>query len=308
MSYNFEICKNCSAHAGYIKYRLNGKTSRNANVWACKECGSHYIDYLDPIERIEQTIEPLNLDVLVKVQHYDFQDRHAKHIDLIQQLREIKGLSVLDIGCGGGMFLSLLKQKGADVCGLELSESALLYARSCGLTVHNYPIEHEFWQSQYTQKFDIVTMWDVIEHVNFPYDMLKAAASLLKSGGLICISTPSRDGFYYRLGALTYKLSMGKFPTFLNVIYSNHLFGHKQMLSTRELKQLFDRVGIKPLLQKKIHELSLPYRNYLKKFFLPDILVDVLCPFVALFFKTFRIHNKIIAIGQKCAVTDRQIA
>jgi 2-polyprenyl-6-hydroxyphenyl methylase/3-demethylubiquinone-9 3-methyltransferase len=255
------------------------------------------------LENIEQTDTSQNQNLIRNIQHYNFQDRHSTHIALIQNIRQIEGLKVLDVGCGGGMFISLLKEKGAEVYGLELSDSALACALSCGLTVHKYPIEHEFWQERYGPIFDVVTIWDVIEHANFPFNMLKAAVGLLKYNGLVCISTPSRDGLYYRLGALSYKLSIGKFPTFLNMMYSNHVFGHKQILSNRELKRLFDRVGVKMLHQDKIHELSLPYRNYLKKFYLPDFMVKILCPFVVLFFKIFRIHNKIIAVGQKEAAS-----
>ncbi len=161
---------------------------------------------------------------------------------------------MLDIGCGGGLFLSLLKEKGADVIGIELSDSRAQYAKSKhNLDIDKHPIESDHWQKGYADFFDAVTLWDVIEHVNYPQQTLQSAVNVLKPGGLLLIDTPCRDSFYHRFGDFTYKLSGGKYPTFLDAMYSSHLFGHKQIFSTAEMKHLFTSVGLDVIDLHKFH-------------------------------------------------------
>jgi len=186
------------------------------------------------------------------------------------------------------------------VIGIELSDSRAQYARTKhGLEINKYPIEHEFWQKSYANCLDAVALWDVIEHVNYPFEALQSAANVLKPGGLLLIDTPCRDSFYHQFGALTYRLSGGKFPSFLNAMYSSHLFGHKQIFSTGEMKNLFESVGLEVIDLHKFHELSFPYEFYLKKLFKSEALVQLLLPAVRIFFKIFKIQNKMLVIGRK---------
>ena len=184
--------------------------------------------------------------------------------------------------------------------GIELSDSRAHYARTRhDLPIDKHPIESNFWQNGYAQHFDAVTLWDVIEHVNYPQQTLQSAVKVLKPGGLLLIDTPCRDSFYHRLGELTYKLTGGRFPTFLNAMYSAHLFGHKQIFSTSEMKKLFESVGLQVIELRKFHELSFPYEFYLKKLFKSQLLVNLLLPAVHVFFKIFKIQNKMLVIGRK---------
>lgn len=297
--YNFTVCKICSAHAGRLRYKLS-----NANVFVCSRCGFHYTDYLDSIE----IIEPAELKALtVEERNYiknDLQhnkERFRTHVDTVRRFHPtLKELKVLDIGCGGGLFLFLLKHEGADVLGTELNDTRIAYAQNTyGVTVRPYPVEHKFWQTKYHNAFDVVTLWDVIEHVNFPVETLRAAVTLLKPGGHVFLDTPCRDAFYHRVGSITYWFSMGQLPTFLNSMYSNHCFGHKQIFTTGEIRRLFNTAGLETLEIKKFHELSFPYEFYLKKLLKSSLLVTITLPMVKFFFKVFKIKNKILAVGKK---------
>jgi len=128
---------------------------------------------------------------------------------------------------------------------------------------------------------------------------LQCAANVLKKGGWLLIDTPCRDSFYHHFGELTYRLTRGKYPTFLNAMYSSHLFGHKQIFSTSEMRKLFEALGLELVDLHKFHELSFPYEFYLRKLFKSELLVRLLLPLVGIFFKLFKIQNKMLVVGKK---------
>jgi 2-polyprenyl-6-hydroxyphenyl methylase/3-demethylubiquinone-9 3-methyltransferase len=276
---------------------------KNANVYVSAE-GFHFIDYLDPVAEISPEIDASQLtdqeSAYIETQLQANLKKFQNQADILSKHLPLQNANVLDIGCGGGLFLSLLKQAGAEVIGIELSDSRAQYAKTKhGLEINKHPIENEFWQKGYADHFDAVTLWDVIEHVNYPFEALQSAANVLKQGGLLLIDTPCRDSFYHQFGAFTYRLTSGKFPTFLNAMYSSHLFGHKQIFSTAEMKNLFESVGLEVIDLHKFHELSFPYEFYLKKLFKSEAIVRLLLPAVRIFFKIFKIQNKMLVVGRK---------
>lgn len=266
--------------------------------------GFHFIDYLDPVADIPAEIDASQLtdaeSSYIETQLQANLQKFRNQVDILKRHLPLRGAKVLDIGCGGGLFLSLLKHEGAEVTGIELSDSRAQYAKTKhDLEIHKRPIETDFWQKGYEGHFDAVTLWDVIEHVNFPFQALACAVNVLKPSGLFLIDTPCRDGFYYRFGEFTYKLTGGRLPTFLNAMYSSHLFGHKQIFATHEMRQLFEAVGLKIVDLHKFHELSFPYEFYLKKLFRSRSIIRMLLPAVKIFFKIFKIQNKMLVFGRK---------
>lgn len=112
-----------------------------------------------------------------------------------QQLKVVRKYcsagSLLDIGCGAGFFLSLARQHNYVCTGLELSDdSARIGREKFKLSVYKDV------QDIQGSRFDIITLFDVIEHVLDPNRLLTEAVSLLKPDGLLIISTPMHDGLF----------------------------------------------------------------------------------------------------------------
>jgi 2-polyprenyl-3-methyl-5-hydroxy-6-metoxy-1,4-benzoquinol methylase len=109
-------------------------------------------------------------------------DRLARFVDL-------KGARFLDIGCAAGILLAAARNRGANVLGLEISQSAAEMARKTfGLEVlTGRPQDHVLPD----ESFDVVCMIDVIEHVLWPRQDLAIVSRILKRGGLLCLLTPN---------------------------------------------------------------------------------------------------------------------
>lgn len=117
------------------------------------------------------------------------------HLDFVRRWAE-QG-TVLDIGCSTGLFLNEAKQAGFDVAGVEFSGSSAQFARNqFQLSVTDGDI-HAFDGAPGT--VDVLTMFDVIEHVRDPARDILAAHRLIKPGGLFILSTPNIDGLFPRL-------------------------------------------------------------------------------------------------------------
>src|SRR5690242_2756743 len=290
---NIDTLKKHPAESARLTYKL-----RNANVYVSSE-GFHFTDYLDPVEEISPEINRSQLtdqeSTYIETQLQANARKFNHQVEVLKKHLPVQKTRVLDIGCGGGLFLSLLQQQGAEVMGIELSDSRAQYASTKhGLEIHKQPIESDFWQKGYANDFEAVTLWDVIEHVNYPFQTLQCAVNVLKTGGVLLIDTPCRDSFYHQMGELTYRLSGGRFPTFLNAMYSSHAFGHKQIFSTAEMKELLKSCGLEVVQLQKFHELSFPYEFYLRKLLRSEALVMLSRPFVKAFFRLFKIRNKML--------------
>lgn len=108
---------------------------------------------------------------------------HLKHLD---KLHPNKG-RLLDVGAYTGAFMYLAKNRGWQVEGVEPSHWGIKQAKNH----YNLGIKHGILKSGYfkNSSFDVVTMWDVIEHFPDPLASLKIASNYLKSGGTIAMTT-----------------------------------------------------------------------------------------------------------------------
>ncbi len=105
--------------------------------------------------------------------------------------------SILDIGCGTGLFLHLAHEAGLYVRGIELSDSAVEYARArYGLDVHHGTLKNAELPDE---SFDIVTMWHVLEHLPNPVEALRRVARVLRPGGLLLLGVPNIDSIEARI-------------------------------------------------------------------------------------------------------------
>jgi 2-polyprenyl-6-hydroxyphenyl methylase/3-demethylubiquinone-9 3-methyltransferase len=157
-----DALKKDPAANAHLRYRL-----KNANVYV-SQVGYHFTDTLDPVGEIPPEIDGSRLTpeeaTYIETQLQANSQKFSHQVEIFKRHLPLQGAKVLDIGCGGGLFLSLLKREGANVLGIELSDSRAHYATTKhGLEIHKRPIESDFWQTGYKNHFDAVTLWDVID-------------------------------------------------------------------------------------------------------------------------------------------------
>lgn len=106
-----------------------------------------------------------------------------------------KGGKLLDIGCSNGKFLKYAEEIGFEVWGIDIDRKAIEAAIASGLTRVKCISLDDFLQYALKEgvRFDVVTMWDVLEHLNAPRDYIKKISSLLKESGFIAGTVPNRN-------------------------------------------------------------------------------------------------------------------
>jgi 2-polyprenyl-3-methyl-5-hydroxy-6-metoxy-1,4-benzoquinol methylase len=102
-----------------------------------------------------------------------------------------RGQKVLDVGCGEGNFLAKVQGKGAIASGIELNRKAAKIAKDKGIHVHE-----ELLQShQLIDFYDVVTSFQVLEHVADPLAFVQGCIKVLRPGGTLVIGVPNDDSF-----------------------------------------------------------------------------------------------------------------
>jgi 2-polyprenyl-3-methyl-5-hydroxy-6-metoxy-1,4-benzoquinol methylase len=104
----------------------------------------------------------------------------------------------LDVGCAAGFCMAALRDRGFEVHGLEVSETIASHAREqLGFeTIFIGTLESAPYPDHW---FDLITMWDVVEHVPDPRALLERARTLLKPDGLLVLETQNIDSRFAQL-------------------------------------------------------------------------------------------------------------
>jgi SAM-dependent methyltransferase len=103
---------------------------------------------------------------------------------------------LLDFGCGGGSFLQRMGGLGWQVTGLDMSATTVCRVRAeLGLRVLVGSLPHPELEPE---NFDVITMWQSLEHVHQPREVLQEAFRLLTPGGKLLVAVPNIDSLAYR--------------------------------------------------------------------------------------------------------------
>ncbi len=192
----------------------------------CRECG---LVYANP--RWDSSVVRDNYTVVEDPTYVE--ERDGRVLTFSRNLRPFEGLvaansttrRLLDVGCHIGVMVELAQQRGWEAWGIEPSTWASEQARARGLHVITATMAEAGLEDNY---FDVVTMWDVIEHLTDPLAELGQVRRVLKPGGIVAIHTMDIESLFARL--------MGKrWPWFMEM--------HLYYFSPRTLRMMLTKQG-----------------------------------------------------------------
>ena len=176
-----------------IRTKLRHDIERN--VLQCQDCG---IVYLEPQEKnlkefyskdYRNIYTPIIGKIVDSKESFDiYLPYQQARIDLIKEKLNPE-MKALDIGCSSGHFLYALKPYVEEVTGIEFNkENAEFVNKVLGIQVHTCPIEDTDISMEH---FDLITAFQVLEHIDKPLEFLKTISKYLKPGGLLYIEIPN---------------------------------------------------------------------------------------------------------------------
>jgi 2-polyprenyl-3-methyl-5-hydroxy-6-metoxy-1,4-benzoquinol methylase len=193
----------------------------------CKNCGMVFVRQIPTLQVLSEHYKNYTYDRNVFVSPITIQ-RYNEILDGFEKYRSANTL--LDIGCGVGLFLEVAIKRGWNVYGTEYSEKAIEIAESKGIKMKKGALNPKVFEDI---KFDVITSFEVIEHINNPQQEMKSIMQLLRAGGLFYCTTPNFNALsrYY----LKAHYSVIEYPE------------HLSYYTPKTLKYLCKKEGLQPL-------------------------------------------------------------
>lgn len=138
--------------------------------------------------------------------------------------RYVRPGRIADVGCGTGLFLAVARRRGWEPTGVDASVDATRHAREhFGLDVRTGDFAEVL---QAGERFDAVTMWDVIEHARDPVGLLRAAHGCLAPRGVLGLATPNQRSILDVVAGALYRASGGRIVAPLEKFYIDQHFAY----------------------------------------------------------------------------------
>jgi len=181
-------CPLCGSRAFHTRVVKHGFT-----YVTCSHCGFVYVNPQFTSEAIhtvyndEDVREFFFRELLLPYVERDQKPEFERRIGEIRKHVRNPHPRLLDVGCAAGLFLSIASAHGFEAEGLELNQSYIEFIKN------NRPLKVQAKLLEAIgypdASFDVVTLWDVLEHLPNPVDTLGEVARILKSNGVVALTT-----------------------------------------------------------------------------------------------------------------------
>jgi len=243
------VCPNCKSSEHRLKIK-----EKDFLIVECLSCGLVFL--LNPPD--ESVIYEDYYQINFKGKDYNAESGfpHLREIFEINNqrtklIKEItadrESINILDIGCGSGLFLKSCKDQGIRGEGIDVSNTALGFAKNeFGLTVYNKTTDELIKEYK---KYDLITLWHVLEHFLEPVDELHKIKELLKPKGILIIEVPNLKSIKFRLNGNKWK-------------GGNHPLYHRSFFTSKTLSNTLAESGYSSVSRLKF-TYQLSERSYL---------------------------------------------
>lgn len=181
------------------------------NIYECKKCGLIFVNPQPTAKELSKHYpkqyyslkgkEPRKLKVKLYQIFFSKSNFFLKLILsplklLLRSTKVVKDGKFLDVGCGSGEFLLLMKKFKMDCYGVEPSRIDKTFVKKHKLKIFNGTLKKAKYPKNY---FDVITLSWVFEHLTNPSETLKELARILKPNGSLIISVPQSRSLMYKL-------------------------------------------------------------------------------------------------------------
>ncbi len=229
-------CKVCSSSENVLMkkivsgYKMNGSSVRSKfSIFRCLNCD---IMWAEPV---------LGQDILLECYDREYYETYSRNADYKKmyfenrlnelELHTRRG-KVLDIGCGDGFFLYLARERGWESRGVEASLAAV------GFAVEKYKVDVFYGPLEKINSkkgdFNLITLWNVLEHMDDPLSSLDAIRDLLQAEGILAIETPNYRNIWFKYRVLE------------NALFGADgldIPGHRQLFTPNALRYMLNKAG-----------------------------------------------------------------
>ena len=252
------VCPICGgkSHKKHLEGKDHNVSGEVFTITECVGCGFRFTNPRPKEKNIYKYYQSKNYishsstkkGLINKVYHLVRSYQFYKKKEVIQQSSNIRKGKILDIGCGTGDFLKYMASSGWEADGIETDKGAKEVAEK----KLGKKIEEKLDLLDGENKYDVISMWHVLEHVYNAEDYLKKINKLLKKGGVLVVGVPncaSYDAKKYKENWVAYDL-----PIHLSHFRKNNIkeLAKKGSFILKNIKPLFfDAYYISMLSAKK---------------------------------------------------------
>lgn len=255
----YNKCKVCEAETIVINESYNLVECRNCKIIFCatffldKELVQVYDDLYNKENAVYSNHSIVEYEKLINNEKFSIGYFRTKMINKYVLNKNCK--SVIEKGSGIGLIGSYLRKSGdLDYLGIEIDTGSFLKSQKLKLNTINGDFRI---MSSINRKFDVIMLWEVIEHLQDLQLFLKLAHEKLNIGGKIILSTPNYSKIYNYVNREKDKLFQDGPPIHLNFFNKNNIVN------------IFELTGF---IDCKAHEKRFPYLNFLDKNFYLQLL------------------------------------
>jgi 2-polyprenyl-3-methyl-5-hydroxy-6-metoxy-1,4-benzoquinol methylase len=162
----------------------------------CGNCGFVFSRKIPTLKELDDHYRNYSYDKEVFVSPVTIK-RYHELLDEFEKFR--KSNLLLDVGCGAGLFLKVAIDRGWKVYGTEYSDKAIEICEAKGINMKKGILNAKDFEGL---QFDVVTSFEVIEHINNPLEEMENIKALIRPGGLFYCTTPNFNALsrYYLKG------------------------------------------------------------------------------------------------------------
>jgi|SRR3989338_4607106 len=216
-----------------------------------------------------------DLEYFISMEYRYLSGAHSSKVNnIFKLLGDIKNKKALDVGCGGGFLANEMSKRGADVLGIDYSKYAIDFSRERYPDLNFEQVSGYNLEMFPSNGFDIVTLFDVIEHVGDQGKFILEIKRVLKSGGLLVITTDVEGGLWGKKNIVSfirrtnYFSKAGRAYLFIKDVektrrkYKNYHASHVSTLSYYDIENILNKNNFK-IIKHSIYPLvAVPLRDF----------------------------------------------